>query len=116
MKFGSRRVELPTEFGTTNTDETLWVEIPVSVKEGFAKEIKELGRNDPDSRKVNRQILRLVTAWNLDGEDGKVLPLMSTLKTEKEQVAVLEQVPLPLFAFIASKVTNSDFSKELLGN
>jgi hypothetical protein len=120
VKFATRRVELPVdEFGTTNSDEPLWIEVPVAVKEGFAKKVRESGKDDPDGRKANAVILSLVVGWNLDDDEGAVLPLVRGLdpkKDVKQIEAVVAEVPLPLFTFVAQLVTRTEISQAVLGN
>jgi hypothetical protein len=96
-----------------------WVVLPRSVKEGFVYDLgqiaapKAVGEDDgakalaeaERGRDVNIKFLELVSDWNLDGDDGKVLPLPRSLKDRKAKAAVVAEVPVEIIRAIAERLT-----------
>jgi hypothetical protein len=114
MKFPSQRVELdPQKFGTTNAGETLWMDLPVTVKELFVKQLRSVG-DDPGNVKANGLILSLVSAWNLDDEAGTVLPLFRDIDRKKWAEA-FDGLPVGLAGYIARTVVGT-MTEGILGN
>ena len=129
MKIPSERHEFP---GFTNeAGETLWISTPRTVKEGV---LNRMGKKTPEGdggRTSNLMLLDLATSWNLDDDDGALLPLTRTLRLESfhdqteadrpegdstwqprsaeqqlrdAKIAVLEQVPSEVLTTLARKV------------
>jgi len=96
-----------------------YVVMPRSVKEGFVYDIGLIaapGETNEDAgkqakaeaergRDVNIKFLELVTEWNLDDDDGKVLPLVKSCKDRKAQVEVVKEVPVEIIRSIAERLT-----------
>lgn len=96
-----------------------FVTVPRSVKEGFVYDLqKGMGTNGTakvdegtqaaeDMRHSSLKILALVSEWNLDDDEGKVLPLLSTLKKDEDKVKVVAEIPIEIIKTITEKVTAS---------
>lgn len=114
MKIPVQHIDL-TELGY----EGYWVEMPRSIKEGFLHEFSKLGRatngtGDGDSdaeseqtRQSNIKILELVTAWNIDDEDGNVLPVLSKCKTKADKEKVVAELPVDVIVHIAQRIAGN---------
>lgn len=98
--------------------EGYWVEMPRSIKEGFLHEFSKLGRlatngetdeeaESEQTRQSNIKILELVTAWNIDGDDEKVLPLVSKCKTKAEKEKVVAELPVDVIVHIAQRIAGN---------
>ena len=105
MKIPTTRVDL-NDLGY----EGYWVEMPRSIKEGqlreFAKVSPDGAENDEDTaRAANIKILELVTAWNLDDDDGKVYPTLSKAKSKAEKERILSEMPIDVIVHLARRIT-----------
>ena len=96
--------------------EGYWIDMPKSVKEGFLHEFAKIGKaaaaagpddDDDQSRASNIQILELISAWNIDDDAGKVLPLVSKCKTRKEKEAVVAELPVDVIVFVAQRIAGN---------
>jgi len=99
--------------------EGYFVVMPRSVKEGFVydlgliaapkTELTDLGAQALSEaergRDVNIKFLELITEWNLDDEDGKILPLVKTCKDRKAKTEVVKEVPVEIIRVIAERLT-----------
>jgi len=106
--------------------EGYWVDMPKSVKEGWLYDFQtRTGGVNPDSNgetklqtdeerrataDANREsftgLLELITAWNLDDEDGNVMPLLSTVKNDKKKRnAVISELPIDVIIFLSDRLT-----------
>lgn len=107
MKIPVDRVDL----GTLGY-EGYWLEVPRSVKEGYLHEFAKTGpqstadiADDTESaRATNIKIMSLITAWNIDDDDGKVLPVIGKCKTVKEQERVIAELPVDLIVHVAQRI------------
>ncbi len=85
MKAKTQRLEMP-QFGLEDKHgNPFWVEVPISLLEGFIFDVTDSRRSavdDPGARRANARILDLVTAWNLTDEKDKPVPLTSSIKIE----------------------------------
>lgn len=113
MKIPSQHIDL-NELGY----EGYWVEMPRSIKEGFLHDFQKVGRPVPgaaegddvdaeQTRASNIKILELVSSWNIDDEDGKVLPLISKCKTKVEKEKVVAELPVDVIVHIAQRVAGN---------
>lgn len=89
------------------------IEMPRSVKEGYLHEFSKLstvgadGEASTDSRDTNIKIMELVTAWNLDDDEGKVFPLISKVKTKAERERIIAEIPVDIIVYVAQRITGS---------
>lgn len=80
------------------------------------------GPKDPGGKQNSILALSNVLEWNFDDEDGKLLPLMSTIKGDseaanKKRLDLLAQLPLPLPGFVAGKIMDmKQITTEVEGN
>jgi hypothetical protein len=93
-----------------------WIEVPRSIKEGFLQEFLKLGAatgdgNSPESvqktREANIKLLEQVSAWNIDDDEGNVLPVMGRAKNKAEKERVLGELPINLITFVAGRLSGS---------
>lgn len=99
-----------------------WVEMPRSVKEGFLHEFAKMGskvkvngeesdeqtaESLDQSRQTNVKLLELVTAWNLDDDEGNVFPLMSKVKGKAERDKIVAELPIDIIVFLANRVAGN---------
>lgn len=91
--------------------EGYWVELPRSLKEGQLQTFAKGSAPDTDesaaARDANIKILELVTAWNLDDDNGKVFPLLSRTKTRAEKEKIVAELPVDIIIHIAQQATGS---------
>jgi hypothetical protein len=96
--------------------EGYWVEMPRSIKEGFLHEFSKLSSKKVDedspealdqSRVTNAKLLELVTAWNIDDDSGKVLPLMSKTKDKATRDRIVSELPVDVIVHLAQRMTGS---------
>lgn len=98
--------------------EGYWIEMPRSIKEGFLHEFSKLTTRVPQddevtegsldsSRLTNAKLLELVTAWNIDDEAGKVLPLMSKTKNKADRDRILAEIPVDVLVHLANRMTGN---------
>lgn len=111
MKIPSERIDL----GAIGYPD-YWVEMPKSVREGFIHEFSKLGAGTDDddspealdrSRLTNAKLLELVTAWNIDDEAGKVLPVMGKVKDRAARDKIVAEIPVDVLVFLAKRMTGN---------
>lgn len=106
-------VKIPTDridLGTLGY-EGYWVEMPRSVKEGFLHEFSKVrtdGEADSEqARETNIKILELITAWNIDDDEGKVFPVLSKAKTKAEKERIVSELPVDVIVHIAQRIAGN---------
>jgi hypothetical protein len=118
---GKPAVKIPTDHIdlTALGYEGYWVEMPRSVKEGFLHELArnrkpskngETPSDDADSteaRDANIKILSLITAWNIDDDDGKIYPVLSKAKNRTEQEKIVSELPVDIIVHLAQRISGS---------
>lgn len=111
---GKPAVKIPTEHVDLATlgYEGYWVEMPRTVKEGFLHDLAAKGpkvdEEDADTgRDANIKMLSLVTAWNLDDDDGKIFPVLSKVKSRTEQEKIVGELPVDIIIHLAQKISGS---------
>ena len=57
-------------------------------------------------RESNAMVLDVVTEWNLDDDDGNVLPVPRSVRDPKKKVAVLSSLPTEVIELIALQIWN----------
>lgn len=108
MKIPIDRIDL----GTLGYSE-YWLEVPRSVKEGFLHTFSQSGaKADEDStpesaRETNIKIMELVLAWNIDDDNGKILPLISKCKTKAEKERVIAELPVDVIVHVAQRIAGN---------
>lgn len=123
LKTPSIDLKLGEEFGyTTESGDPIVVKVPRSVKEGWVYDLGLIGSAvDKDdakgqaesARETMLQVLGLVTWWNVDDDEGKTLPILSSIvdkdkaRQREARVAVLAQTPVEVTKAIVDKVTSS---------
>jgi len=131
VKIPSETIQL-SELGYTEGD--YWVTLPKTITEGWlydfqvqreeeeraAEERKRAGQPLPSNAEQTRQsmltMLELVSAWNLDDEDGKQMPLIRDLDARTqavERAAVIRELPLDVLLHLMNKITATDKLKEM---
>ena len=91
--------------------EGYWVEVPRSVREGQLHEFANLSIDSSDekaadsARSANIKILELVTDWNIDDQNGKVMPVPIKAKTRAEKERIVSEIPVDVLIFITRRVT-----------
>jgi len=94
-----------------------WIEMPRSVKEGFLHEFARISRTngngtdddvDTDqSRETNIKLLELVTAWNIDDDEGKIFPVMSKAKSKAEKEKIVAELPVDVIVHLAQRIAGN---------
>jgi len=98
-----------------------WIEVPKSVKEGFLHDFAKMANakpkvngadgtddiDDESARQTNIKIMELVTAWNIDDDAGKVLPVLSKVKTPAERDKVIAEIPVDIIVYVAQRIAGS---------
>ena len=120
MKFRVDKIDLTELYGwTNNLGEHIWIKVPIGVYEGVVDRVSRLRGNDekgepkdPGGKQINCITLAQVLDWNFDDENGKPLPLMSSITGDSEaattkRLALLAQLPLGLPGFVANKIMNT---------
>lgn len=105
MKIPTKRYDLK-ELGY----EGYWIDAPRTVREGFVHDMMatdEKAKVAEQSRDANLKLFELVSAWNLDDEEGGPLPLIREQKTRDKKSAVLAQIPLEVITWLARQVLES---------
>lgn len=63
-------------------------------------------------RETNAMVLDLIVEWNLDDDEGKVLPLPSTVKDAAEKIEIMSHLPLEVIGLIATEIWNPSKRQE----
>lgn len=100
--------------------EGYFIEIPRSVKEGYLHDFAKLSIPKPKvngeaaeevdneiSRDTNIKIMELVTAWNIDDDAGKVLPVLSKVKAKADREKVIAEIPVDIIVFVAQRIAGT---------
>jgi hypothetical protein len=99
--------------------EGYWIEIPRSITEGWLYEMNTVATSDrPDIDKIrdsNLMVLETVTAWNLDDDNNRELPLVKLVKGRDKKIEVLSQIPLEVLTHVSGELTGqvSQVSEEV---
>jgi hypothetical protein len=90
--------------------EGYYVEAPRSVKEGWLADLQRDMRGkdmkaDPDlGRSQNMKVLELVTDWNLTDDDEHPLPLIRSLSSHEEKMAVMGEIPIEIVVHVVQSI------------
>ena len=93
-----------------------WIEMPRAVKEGYLHEFSKLSLPSVDgdasaesdqSRATNIKIMELVTAWNIDDDEGKVLPILSKAKNIAERERIIAEIPVDIIVYVAQRIAGN---------
>lgn len=91
--------------------EGYWVEVPRSVREGTLHEFAGLSIDTDDekaaeaARNANVKILELVTDWNIDDQNGKLMPVPAKAKSKAEKERIVSEIPVDVLIFITRRIT-----------
>lgn len=108
MKIPTDRIDLG-ELGYKD----YWVEMPRSMKQGYLQEFAAIGSNGTDENDAevalatNVKMLELISAWNIDDDNGKVLPLPSKLRSKAEKEKVVAELPVDVLVHIAQRMAGT---------